>query len=293
MPITNSSDPLQPGEELFEDCGLGLDKEVVDYIKENHGLQIILGGEPFYLFQRMSSGSTVNGTITSWDDTVIQYMKILWSPGDSNHPDLRRYTSEGSGSFVLYENGVPLVRVFDKNDILYDNEFALEEVVGTSASTKRQVRLYLNSEYVPSGVITYTYEVACECVDFATNQPDMNCEICYGTGFPIGWVKYICDASKYNPENTILVRVPKVAFSITFDGEGLIRKEINKHWALSSPPVISNYDLILGTIGKSENRLFEITNKSDSYFRGIFMHQEFETILLELADVRYKRVATL
>lgn len=292
MPITNSSDPLQPNEPLYEDCSLGLDKEILDFIFESHELQIRIGAEPFYLFQRMSSGSVVDGTISSWDDTVIQYMKILWSPGDSNHPDLRRYTSEGSGSFALYENGSPLVRVFDKNDILYDNEFALEEVAGTSASTKKQVRLYLNSEYVPSGVITYSYRVACECVDFATNQPDMNCKICYGAGFPIGWTKYTCNASKYNPENTILVRVPKVAFSITFDGEGLIRKEINRHWALSSP-TINNYDLILGTIGKSKGRLFEITNKMDSYFRGIFMHQEFETILLEESDVRYKRVATL
>ena len=292
MPITNSSDPLQPNEELYLDCEIGLDKEILDYIHESHILQIRIGAEPFYLYQRMSSGSIITGTISSWDTTSPQYMKIMWSPGDANHPDLRRYTIEGSGSFCLYENGSPLTRVFDKNDLLYDNEFALEEIVGTSASTKKQVKLYLNSGYVPSGVITYSYRVACECLDFATNQPDMNCEICYGTGFPIGWVKYICDGTKYNPENTISIRVPRTEFRTVYDGEGVVRREVNKHWALAIP-TINNYDLILGTIGKSRGRVFEITNKMDSYFRGIFMHQEFETILLEASDVRVKMTAVL
>jgi len=292
MPITNSSDPLQPGEELYEDCGLGLDKEILDYIKENHALQIVLGGEPFYLYRRMSSGSIIAGTISSWDATSPQYMKIMWSPGDVNHPDLRRYTSEGSGSFTLYEGGSPLTRVFDKNDLLYDNEFALEEIVGTNASTRKQVKLYLNSGYVPSGTITYSYRVACECVDFATNQPDMNCEICYGTGFPIGWVKYTCDGTKYNPANTILVRVPRTEFRWVYDGEGTVKKEVNKHWALIAP-YFQNYDLIAGTIGKSSGRVFEVTNKMDSYLRGVFLHQEFETILLEASDIRYKRIITL
>jgi len=120
----------------------------------------------------------------------------------------------------------------------------------------------------------------------------MNGEICYGTGFPIGWVKYICDGTKHNPENTILVRVPRTEFRWVYDGEGIVKKEVNKHWALISP-YFQNYDLIAGTIGKSNGRVFEITNKMDSYLRGVFLHQEFETILLEASDIRYKMVEVL
>jgi len=292
MPIFNSSDPLQPNEELYEDCGLGLDKEITDYIKENHSLQILIGGEPFYFYQRMALGSIVTGTISSWDQTSSQYMKILWSPGNSNHPDLRFYTGSGSGTFRLYENGVPLNRIFDKNDLLYNNEFALEAIVGEGVSTKGQVKLYLKLGYIPSGVITYSYNVLCECVNPDTNAADMECPICYGAGFPLGWIKYNCDGTKYNPENTILIRVPKTDFIIPFSGEGLVKKQVNRHWALAIPS-ISNYDLIVGTIGNNINSIFEITNKKDSYFRGIFMHQEFDTILLEEADIRYQMVKNL
>jgi len=292
MPITNSSDPLLPGESLFRDCELGLDKEIIDYILESHFLQVVLGGEPFYLYQRMSSGSVVNGTISSWDQTSPQYVKTMWSPGNSNHPDLRSYTNDGSGSFSLFESGSPLVRVFDKNDLLYDNEYALEEIVGVGVSTRKQIKLYLNSEYIPSGVITYSYKVLCECVDYSTNQPDMNCEICYGAGFPVGWVKYNCVATKYNPTDTILVRVPKTDFRIILNKEGLVEQQKNRHWTLTVP-YIKDYDIIAGTIGDNIGKVYEIVNKTDSYLRGIFLHQEFETILLEKSDVRYKRVFTL
>lgn len=292
MPITNSSDPLNPGEELYEDCGLGLDKEIVDYIKENHELQIVIGAEPFYFYQRMTSGSAVTGTISSWNQTSPQYMKILWNPGDPNHPDLRTYTGTGKGTFNLYVGSTQLNRVFDKNDILYDNEFALEEVVGEGVSTRRQVKVWLNKGYIPAGAVTFSYTELCYCVNPDTNQPDMQCTICYGTGFTPGWVKYTCDGTKYNPENTILVRVPKTDFTIPFSGEGLVKKQINRHWALAIP-VISNYDLIVGTIGDNIGKIFEITNKKDSYFRGIFMHQEFDTILLEEKDIRYKMVQVI
>jgi len=291
MPITESSDPLQLDEELYRECNLGLDREIVAYILESHALQIRIGGEPFHLYQRMTSGSIVTGTILSWDQTSPQYMKIMWSPGNSNHPDLRSYTGSGSGTFQAYENGVLLTRVLSQSDILYNNEFTLERIVGTGVSTKRQVRLWLNSGYTP-GTITYSYNVRCECVSPDTNQPDMNCVICYGTGFPVGWIKYTCDADEYKPQNTIIVRVPKTSFRITFDSEGLVKREVNKHWTLSSPYVY-NYDLIVGTIGKNKEMVYEVVNKTDSYFRGIFLHQEFETILLEETDVRYRRVATL
>lgn len=292
MPITNSDDPLLPGEELYRDCEIGLDKEIVDYIKESHSIQIIVGAEPFYFYQRMASGSIVTGAISSWDQTTPQYMKTLWSPGDSNHPDLRTYTGTGKGTFSLYVGGVPLNRVFDKNDLLYDNEFALEESVGTTVSTKRQVKVWLNTGYVPSGSVTFLYNVLCECVNPDTNAADMQCTICYGTGFPLGWIKYNCDGTKYNPENTILIRVPKTDFTIPFSGEGLVKKQVNRHWAQANP-VISNYDLIVGTIGNNIDSIFEITNKKDSFFRGIFMHQEFDTILLEETDIRYKMVQVI
>ena len=42
-PIINSGNPLSGGENLYRECELGLDAEVVDYMRESHTLQIRVG----------------------------------------------------------------------------------------------------------------------------------------------------------------------------------------------------------------------------------------------------------
>ena len=44
---TNSNDPLPGGEDLYVECEIGLDPEIIDYITESHMLQIRIGAEPF------------------------------------------------------------------------------------------------------------------------------------------------------------------------------------------------------------------------------------------------------
>jgi hypothetical protein len=43
----------------------------------------------------------------------------------------------------------------------------------------------------------------------------------------------------------------------------------------------------MGTIGRNRGVLWEIVNKSDSRWRGILIHQEFNTVRIEESDIRY------
>ena len=63
-----------------------------------------------------------------------------------------------------------------------------------------------------------------------------------------------------------------------------------RHWTLYAP-YVRNYDLIVGTLGTNKGIIFEVTQKSDSMWRGILMHQEFNTIQIEESDIRYQLVA--
>ncbi len=278
----NSSDPLQPGEELARECEIGLDEEIIYYIRQNHDLQIRVGGEPFYLFQRQS-GSAVSGTLTSWAQTSPSYIGTLWTPsdGESKHPDVRI----NKPGFVLFNNGVAMTRVFDLDFIAADTEYYIETQVGTSSTDKGTVRVHFNEGFVP-GVITYRYNTLCSCVDIESGYPNRECPICKGTSYPVSFVQYECDATKYNPINTILVRVPIAGETRPVDRIGRVKVRRHKHWARFTP-YIRNYDLILGTIGRNENVLFEVIGKYDSRVRGILLHQEFDTLRINETDVRY------
>jgi len=283
--IHNSSTPLVPGEELYRRCELGLDEEEIQYIKENHALQIRVGGEPFYLFQRQS-GSAISGTITTYSQTTPNYVGILWTPadGESKHPDIRI----NQNTFFLYNDGNLLTRVYDQDFILNNNEYYIERQVGTSSTNKGTLRVHFNEGFTP-GTVTYQAATICSCVDLETGFPNRECSICKGTSTPVAFIQYLTSGSKYQPHNTILVRVPMGVETYGVDRIGRVKRRGYRHWILPTPYVY-NYDILQGTVGRNENVLFEIIEKYDSRLRGILLHQEISTLRLEEDDIRYSLV---
>lgn len=283
-PIINSGNPLNSGEELFRDCEIGLDKEIIAYIKENHTLQVRIGAEPFYLFQRVDQGELISRSIVRWATTVPQYSAIIWQPGDSDifHPNHRVQTN----NWTLFNNASPMTRAYDKDSIAYDNEYAIEFLRSNSESTFGTVKVWFNVNFVPTNV-SYSFRNVCVCVDATTGYPNRECSLCRGTSYPAAFEFYTCAASKYKPTNTILVRVPMIKQEDPVEQVGRIRRRDTFHWT-EADPYVNNYDLIMGTIGNDAGVLFEIVRKADSRWRGILTHQEFDTVRIEDTDIRYQ-----
>jgi len=283
-PIFNSDSPLNPGDDLFVNCELGLDKEITDYIIENHTLQIRIGAEPFYLFQRVDQGELISKSITSWDTTTSQYSAIIWQPGDGerNHPNHRIQKNH----WTVFNNAMPMVRVYDKDSIAYDNEYAIEVLRSNSSTTFGTVKIWFNAGFTPSNV-SYSFRNLCSCVDDSTGYPNRECPLCRGTGYPAAFTQYTVAATKYKPANTVLVRVPMGVESKPVEQIGRVTRREHRHW-MEREPYVKNYDLLMGTTGRNAGVLFEIVGKYDSRWRGILTHQEFETIRIEESDIRYK-----
>jgi len=286
MAIFNSGNPLDPGEDLFVDCEMGLDEEIIAYIKENHTLQIRIGAEPFYLFTRAEDGTSQSQSIISWETTSSQYSAYIWTPsmGETLHPNSRSQED----TFAVFNNAQRMIRVFDKSSIAFDTEYALEIEKGSNSSDAKAVRIWFNENFIPENV-TYTYRNLCSCVDNTTGYPNRECPICRGTSYPAAFTQYLTVSTKYHPANTVLVRVPMAAEERPAEQIGRVTKRLHRHW-METIPEISNYDLIMGTTGRNRGVLFEVTNKSDSRWRGIRTHQEFDTIRIDAEDVRYNLI---
>jgi len=278
----NSDIPPAAGDEIYVECEIGLDQEEIYYIKQNNDIQLRIGAEPFYLFQRQS-GSLATGTVSSWEQVSSQYIGTLWTAGDaeSSHPDIR--TTEDT--FVLFNDGVVMTRVWDSSYINADTEYYITKTAGTSTSDAGNIKVYLNTSFTP-GTITYRANTLCSCVDIESGYPNRECTVCQGTATPAGFSQYIVSSSKYSPANTILIRVPKVVETLPAKIIGKVRTRQNRHWT-TPVPYLYNYDVLVGTIGRNEGKVFEIIGKYDSRMRGILLHQEFDTLLIDPNDVRY------
>jgi len=284
MPIINSNDPLSSGEELIRDCELGLDAEVFDYIRESHTLQIRIGAEPFFLFRRVDQGEFQSKSITTWETTSTQYSAYIWRPGDGE--DLHPNSRTQADTFKVFHNAVEMTRVFDKDSLVYDNEYTVDIETGEDKATAGAVRMWFNEDFTPVNV-SYTYRNICSCVDRSTGYPNRECPLCRGTSYPAAFTQYKISATKYNPADTVLVRVPMAAEELPVDQIGRVTRRDLRHW-IPYVPYVNNYDLIMGTIGRNKGVLWEIVNKSDSRWRGILVHQEFNTVRIEESDIRYQ-----
>jgi len=244
-----------------------------------------VGGEPFFVFQRENRGEFRSKSITSWETTSTQYSAYIWEPGDGEdvHPNSRTQ----DGAFRLFNDATELTRVFDKDSLVYDTEYSLENVTGVDSDTAGAVKVWFNGDFTP-GNVSYSYRNICSCVDRSTGYPNRECPLCRGTGYPAAFTQYTTLATKYNPTNTVLVRVPMVAEERPVEQIGRVKRRDLRHWIAYNAPYVNNYDIIIGTMGRNEGVVWEIVNKSDSRWRGILMHQEFETVRIEESDIRYQ-----
>lgn len=286
----NSQDPLRFNEALYRTCELGLDYEEVAYVRQNHELQLRIGGEPFQLFTRATSGSFQSGTISSWTTTSPKYSAYVWVPseGETAHPDTR---VQHMANFRAFNDGIELTRVLHKDYIVYPTEFAVEAEVGSSSINAGSVRIWFAGN-LSAGTITYTYRNICSCVDNTTGYPNRACPSCKGTSYPAAFTQYLTAATEYNPANTILVRIPLAAETIPVSQIGRVTVRENRHWTLWQP-YINNYDIIRGTLGQNKDVLFEVVRKSDSRLRGVLLHQQFDTLRIEESDIRYTIIPSL
>lgn len=288
MPIFNSNNPIDPNEEMYRECELGLDKEIIAYMQENHELQIRIGGEAFYLFKRLASGSLVQGTAAGWLTHAPQYSTQIWHPtdGEFTHPNVRNQNSE---DFVVLNDDVAMKRVTTKSFITYDNEYAIEVGVGTGSQNDGIVKLWFNENFIP-GTVTWRYYTICSCADRSTGYPNRACPSCKGTSYPQGWEQWFGQSTAYAPANTILVRTPMAPETRPVDPIGRVKQRNYRHWTLYTP-IVDNYDIIVGAgPGVNQGVVYELVSKSDSLWRGILMHQEFDTIRIEESDIRYQLV---
>lgn len=282
--MVDSGNPLTVNEDLFVTCEIGLDQEIIDYIKESHDIQISIGAEPFYLWTRVDQGELISKSITSWKTTSTQYSAYIWQPGDGEetHPNARIQQNK----FAVYSGSTEMTRTYDPGTIAFDTEYALEIEPGVDSDTSGAVRIWFNVNHIPY-YISYAYRNICSCVDRTTGYPNRECPLCRGTSYPASFIQYTSNATKYYPANTVLVRVPMAAETLTPEQIGRVLRRDLRHW-MTSIPIVNNFDLIMGTTGRNKGVLFEIVTKSDSRWRGIMVHQEFNTVRIEETDIRYK-----
>jgi len=281
--MTSSNNPLSVGEDLYVECEIGLDPEMIDYMRESHNIQIKIGAEPFYLWHRVDQGSLISTSITSWLTTSPQYSAYIWHPsdGEGNHPNARIQQNQ----FKVFHNSSEMTRVYDPGSLTYDNEYALETESGSDVNTSGAVRIWFNYSFTP-GNVSYAYRNVCSCVDRTTGYPNRECPICRGTSYPAAFVQYKINGTKYTPADTILVRIPLAAETLTPEQIGRVVRRDLRHW-MQATPYVNNFDVIMGTTGNNAGVLFEVVAKSDSKWRSILLHQEFNTVRIEETDIRY------
>jgi hypothetical protein len=284
--IRNSSNPSLPNSELFREHELGLDYEEIDYILENNMLQLRVGGDPFYIFTRSIAGDTKNFSISDWETTTPLYSAYIWRPanGEVNHPNIRHVDNTISVRNGIYD----MNRVYDKNSLHTAGEFAVEKEIGIDSATAGSIKVWFGPGFTPLGTIV-SYSTICPCVDVSTGYPNRECPICMGTQYPVAYTQQLSSATAYTPSNTFLIRVPMKPEDRPVTTVGRVIRRDLSHWMLPEP-YVNNYDIIMGTRGDTKNKIWEVTQKSDSRWRGVLTHQQFETIRIEESDIRYRIV---
>lgn len=261
---------------------LGLDREIVDYIKESNDLLMTARGQPLFLLKAKVEGDlTRRAVVTSWDATTPQYKKRIWSSG-VNHPDVRRYGNRGQGNIFVRSDEVLLTRVWNADALQLDDQFLVQ--VGIDKS----VTLVFNTGFNASlHTIDYQYYTLCHCVDFEKAIPKTNCPICYGTMFEGGFDQYLSTATGDYPANTILVSFPMVTEDLVYTESGVQKQLTRRNWTSHNVP-LEETDILISLVGNELGSRFEVLSTEESELRGILLHKVFTYRLLEEDDIRYK-----
>jgi len=282
---------IQPPYRWDYDMFLGLDNQIIDYIRESAEIESRISPIPCYLLFQATTGSILGSvatpmTIASYSVGAPQFRTVIWPSGSNPHPDLRPYTNYGRGSIFVQIDGTAAIRVINVEDLVNDNEFAVAERLDLAT---QQIELVFNKNYDPSShAITYYY---------SSMSPGVNIEqLKRGDGDNMslfGWSQYRDLSMPYNDPfrktGQILVRQPMATRDLVINDEGKVTIDERQCWMIWTP-YVHDFDILIvapeDSISGTEER-YEIVNKSDSIIQRTLMTQRFKVKLLEKSDPRY------
>jgi hypothetical protein len=273
------------------DYGLGIEPDIIEYIRESHSIQSRISPTKCYLLHRKKDGDVVHDDVldapvivTAWELEENQYYFTLWN-GGVNHPDIRPQNNDGSGSISIWIDGVLATRVLDMRDIISDNEFA---VVQRKLLNPARIDVVFNTNFdVTQHTVSYEY--------VTMNQGISDVRVKVGAAEDdsmYGWEQYLNSeiADPYLGLHQILVRTPLTREGFTISDEGLVVLKENQCWMIWEPYVYAN-DILIVPADQSPNGRelrFNITDKQDSRIQGVAVSQRFRIVLIEATDPRYK-----
>ncbi|MFA5397138.1 MAG: hypothetical protein WC346_14105 [Methanogenium sp.] len=273
------------------DLGLGIEPDIIEYMKESHLIQSRVSPTRCYLLQQIEQGTIVsqsndgNIPITSYVETSPNYKTVIWASG-SNHPDIRPYVNEGKGMVEVYIDSVRATRVHEVEDLINDNEFS---IVKRTDLNPARVELVFNEGFnVSSHSIGYKY---------TTLNKDINVErmkigeASDNSHSMFGWSQYL-DYSKdlFKKNHQILVRTPLTTTNLIINEEGRVMMEDNQCWMICEP-YVKDWNILIIPSEESptgEELRYIIENKQDSMVQGSLVSQRFKIKQLEKTDDRYK-----
>lgn len=272
------------------DLGLGIEPEIIEYMKESHLIQSRVSPTRCYLLQQIPQGTLItqsnNGLIiiSSYTSTSSNYHAIIWASG-SNHPDIRPYVNNGEGAINVYIDSVKAHRVHDIEDLLSDNEFV---VLKRTDLPSQRVELVFNSGFnASSHTIGYSYST----MDGGINVERMKIGESLDNNSLFGWQQYL-DFSKdlSKKKHQILVRTPLTTTNLVLNEEGKVMMEDNQCWMIWEP-YVKDWNILIIPVEESptgEELRYIIENKQDSVIQGSLISQRFKIKQLDKNDDRYK-----
>lgn len=270
------------------DYALGIEPEIIKYIRESHVVQSRISPTRCYLLHQNLEGEKVGSAnsplkVTSYSLTSPGYKAVIWS-GIEEHPDLRLKTSEGEDPIKVFIDGIEASRVVAVEDLEEDNEYAIVQRKDLKIPL---VEIVFNNDFdASSHEITYYY---------TSYQPGISdIRLKEGedsTHSMFGWsqhIEYKCD--DFQDEHQILVRLPLTIRDLTVNEEGLVVLEERNSWMIWKP-YARDFDILIiaeehSFTGKEER--FEIVEKQDSVIQGSLVSQRFKLKHIEYTDKRYQ-----
>jgi hypothetical protein len=283
---------VQPPYRYDYDFALGIDAEILAYIRESAVVESRISPVPCYLLFQAPTGS-IQGSVAS-PMTIVQYSQavpqaraVIWPSGSFPHPDTRPYTNYGNGSIFTFIDSVQATRVINVEDLVNNNEFAVVERLDL---TSKQIELVFNPGFNPTGhVVTYYY---------STMAPGVNIEeLKRGDGDNMslfGWSQYrdltLPTNDPFQKTGQVLVRQPIAIRDLIVNEEGKVTLDERQCWMIWTP-YVHDFDVLIvapeDSISGTEER-YELVNKQDSIIQRVLMTQRFKVHLLEKSDPRYQ-----
>lgn len=267
-----------------------VDKEIINYIRESHVVNLRMSPTRCYLLQQVGEGNVVQGPDDSLldlsiDTTGPKPFGTIWqdSDGVDLHPDLRITPDHPNGLISIVVDGNDLKRIRTPDDIIQDDEFA---AVKRNDLPSRRVEIVFNSGFDPTGkTIQYRY---------TTLKPGINpvrVKLGEDESHSLhGWKQYLNDyADDHQDRNQILVRMPLPVRDRLVMERGEVVTESNECWTLWYP-VVDDGDIVVVPANQTvtgEEERFEINEVKRSIIQNALVSQRFHITLLERSDNRY------